>query len=195
MHDETSILLAVLLDSRIQTERELLQHTDRYTWRHSMLTCCQAVRIGRELGIGGEDLYLLGLSAFLHDLGKCFIREEILLKPGPLTAEERAEVEFHTTAGGDVLGFNPDLPGFVSLAAYEHHENEDGSGYPEGKTGEMLHPFSRIIHVADVYDALTSPRPYKKELSPGDALSLVEQGSGKLFLPESVEALRRALTT
>ena len=193
MRKETTILLTILKDDSIKEERELLLGMDPDTWFHSVLTCWRALCIGREMGLSQDELSVLGMGAFLHDVGKAFVNPHILTKPGPLTDKERDQIRRHTVLGRDLLCKNAALSPLVARIAYEHHENEDGSGYPEGKDRYTIHLFSKIVHTADVYDALVSPRPYKKEFSQVDAYFLLSKGAGVQFDLETVKALRTSL--
>ncbi|MEM7454196.1 MAG: HD domain-containing phosphohydrolase [Planctomycetota bacterium] len=139
----------------------------------------------------------LELASSLHDIGKVGIPDSILLKPGRLTTAERDVMEFHTVIGGECLeaieqrlGEN----GFMQLArevAYHHHERWDGTGYPHGLSEEAIPLAARIVAVADVYDALTSKRPYKRAMSHMESRGIIVSGSGQHFDPEVVDAFLR----
>lgn len=129
----------------------------------------------------------LGLSAILHDVGKMHVPDRILKKPGPLTPEERREMEQHTVVGERILSRAP----FFDVArqiARHHHENWDGSGYPDALRGEQIPAAARIVHLADVFDALTSPRVYKAPWPPAQAVEAILAGRGTQFDPAVVEA-------
>ncbi len=141
-----------------------------------------------------EDLYR---SSPLHDVGKVGIGDSILLKPGPLTPDERTIMERHTTMGADILdeavGMST-VGSFLNMAAEiarYHHERFDGTGYPTGLAGHQIPLSARIVAVADVYDALASTRPYKRAFPPQDAKEMIEIESGQHFDPVIVEALDR----
>lgn len=135
----------------------------------------------------------------LHDIGKVGIRDEILLKPGKLTKDEFNEMKQHTTFGAEVLRsaerniakHGKSLFRMGIKIAQNHHEKWDGSGYPEGKKGEEIPLCARIVAVADVFDALTSKRPYKEEFSLERAFSIIEEGRGKHFDPKVVDAFMK----
>lgn len=129
----------------------------------------------------------LGLSAILHDVGKMHVPDRILKKPGPLTADERREMEQHTVVGERILSRAP----FFEVArqiARHHHENWDGSGYPDALRGEQIPAAARVVHLADVFDALTSPRVYKAPWPPDEAAAAIVAGRGTQFDPAVVEA-------
>ena len=138
-------------------------------------------------------------SAPLHDVGKINIPDEILNKPGKLTDEEYEIMKTHTTAGKKILEKaistvegGSYLKEARNMAAY-HHERWDGKGYPEGLHGEVIPLAARIMSVADVFDALTSPRVYKPAFSLDKALSIIEEGRGTQFDPKCVEVFMEAL--
>lgn len=136
----------------------------------------------------------IGLASSLHDIGKVGVADRVLLKPGRLDADERAEIEKHAGVGGDCLAAIGERLGeddFLQLAkdiAYGHHEKWDGSGYPAGVAGEAIPLPARIVALADVYDALRSRRPYKEPMSHEKARSILLEGRGAHFDPVVVEA-------
>ena len=130
----------------------------------------------------------------MHDIGKIGIRDEILLKPGKLTAEEFEIMKTHTMIGYEILKDSPSkylqMGGIIALG---HHEKFDGTGYPYGNKGEEIPIEARIVAVADVYDALVSVRPYKNAWSMQAALEYIENNSGKHFDPECFAAFKAQL--
>ncbi|MCD4744135.1 MAG: HD domain-containing protein, partial [Desulfobacteraceae bacterium] len=138
-----------------------------------------------------NDIYQ---SSILHDIGKVGIKDSILLKPGKLTEEEFETIKHHTIIGGDAISsieLQIKVRSFLTLArdiAYSHHERWDGSGYPKGLKGEAIPLSARITAVADVYDALTSERPYKKAFSHQKSMDIIISDSGKHFDPNIIEA-------
>lgn len=137
-----------------------------------------------------DDIYQ---SSILHDIGKVGIKDAILLKPGKLTAEEFEQIKLHPTIGGDALtAIESEFreKSFLTLGkkiAYSHHEKWDGSGYPKGLKGDQIPLSARIVALADVYDALTSERPYKKAFSHEKAKGIIVEGKGAHFDPEIVD--------
>lgn len=117
----------------------------------------------------------------MHDIGKTNIPKEILNKPDILSEEEFKEVRKHPRYGYDILKENDNISSVVRNAVYSHHENEDGTGYPRGLTSDKIHLFAKIIHIADVYDALTARRSYKEPLNPADALEYLMAYAGTMF--------------
>ena len=146
--------------------------------------------------LNDESIRLLFKSAPLHDIGKIGIPDDILLKPGRLTPEEFETMKTHTVLGRDAIRHAEEQlgtsVGFLRLAkeiAYSHHEKWDGSGYPQGLAGEDIPIEARVVTVADVFDALISPRPYKEAWSIERALEYIEGQSGKMLDPTCVRGL------
>jgi HD-GYP domain-containing protein (c-di-GMP phosphodiesterase class II) len=159
---------------------------DHYTYGHSMRVTYYSLVLGRELGFSKEELYDLELSALFHDIGKIGVPDKVLLKPARLTEEEFAEMKTHPSKSAEILeGFAP----FEMVAKYakHHHERYDGRGYPDALKGEEIPLFSRIILIADTFDAMTSTRPYRKGLPYEVAFSELKEFSGTQFDPQLVE--------
>lgn len=138
-----------------------IQAKDDYTYRHNIGVGVISTMIGKWLGLKGDELSLLTLAATLHDVGKVKIEDDILNKPGKFTDEEYALMKKHTTFGYDILKNMKDIPERVAIVALQHHEREDGRGYPYGVKGDSLDFFSKIVAVADIFHAMTSKRVYK----------------------------------
>jgi putative two-component system response regulator len=146
-------------------------------------------RLARAIGLPSAEAEHVGHSAILHDVGKILVPDHILQKPGPLTAEERALMELHTVTGENIISRKP----FFEVArqiARSHHENWDGSGYPDRLSGDRIPPAARLVHLADVFDALTSPRVYKEAWSLDRALAELNADQRRQFDPALVRALR-----
>lgn len=155
---------------------------DSYTLGHSERVGVLARLMGRALGMGDEELCLLEWAGLLHDVGKIAIPESILNKPGKLTPEELAIVRRHPQASCDVLrGVRPLEP--ILPAVLHHHENHDGSGYPDGLAGAAIPLPARILHVVDVFDALTSNRAYRSGYSVARALGILIDHAGSVTDP------------
>ena len=145
--------------------------------------------IGRQLGMSQQDQEMLIYATPMHDIGKIGIPDRILLKPGKLDAEEWAVMQQHTVFGGKILSVEAN--GFLGLArtiALTHHEKWDGSGYPEGLAGEKIPLAGQITAAADVFDALSSDRPYKKAFPLDQSADIVVEGRGSHFAPQVVDA-------
>ena len=146
--------------------------------------------IAGALGLPTDDQQLILLAAPMHDVGKIGISDHILLKPSALTSDEFAVMKTHAELGFELLkGSESMVLQTAAAIAISHHEKYDGSGYPFGLAGEAIPLFGRIVAIADVFDALTSARPYKKPWPIEQALSHVRAGSGRHFDPGGVEAL------
>jgi len=145
--------------------------------------------IAQQLGLPDEEQKLILHAAPMHDVGKIGIPDQILLKPGPLTAEEFATMKTHTTIGFELLkGSVSMILQAATTIAVSHHEKYDGSGYPYGLAGDAIPLYGRIVAVADVFDALTSERPYKKAWSLERAADFLREGRGRHFDPDCLDA-------
>jgi putative nucleotidyltransferase with HDIG domain len=160
------------------------------TGRHSERVCAYAVRIGREMGLAPTALRSLALGALLHDIGKIGVPDAILLKPGKLSEEEWSCMREHPEQGARILNSTPFLREAVQVVRF-HHERVDGAGYPCGLSGDRIPLAARIFAVADVYDALTSRRPYRQPLSHSEALYHIKRGAGTQFDPQVVASFAR----
>jgi HD-GYP domain-containing protein (c-di-GMP phosphodiesterase class II) len=161
---------------------------DRIPYRdgHNKRVAELAVRLGKEIGLPEDGLFILEIASLLHDLGKAYIKEEILEKPGILTNVERKEIEKHVVNAAIFLScfreFKKPLEGILS-----HHEHYDGSGYPKGIAGKEIPLNGRIIAIADAYDAMTSKRPYRKSKTKEEAIEELKRNSKKQFDPHLVD--------
>jgi diguanylate cyclase (GGDEF)-like protein/putative nucleotidyltransferase with HDIG domain len=164
---------------------------DHSTHGHVRRVQAYAVGIARSLGIeNADDLEALKTAALLHDIGKLAIPEYILSKPGRLTDAEFEKMMKHVEIGANILEPIPFPSPVVSIIRH-HHERYDGTGYPQGQKGENIPLGSRILTVADTFDALTSPRPYRDPMLTTDAITLIRKDSGKAFDPVVVRAFGR----
>ena len=150
-----------------------------YAHLHSHAVAAYAVALARALGKDDEQIDLLRGAAKLHDVGKIGVPDAVLLKEGPLVAEEIALVRRQSATGHDLL-LGAGLPE-IARWARSMHERPDGEGYPDGLTGEAIPLQSRMLAVVDAFDAMTSPRPYRQQLSDEDALAELESGAGTQF--------------
>jgi HD-GYP domain-containing protein (c-di-GMP phosphodiesterase class II) len=175
------ILLA--LTRNIQTRNPRL-------YDHGVRTANYALLLGKAVGLSGQDLIDLHYAGLLHDIGTLTVPDEIMSKDGPLTNEEYALVQSHPRAGAELL--QPFA--FLQTAAIwiaHHHERWDGSGYPYGLRGAFIPLGSRILAVADTFDALTSDRPYQPTQDSVSALRLLQMSAGSQLDPELVQAFCR----
>jgi HD-GYP domain-containing protein (c-di-GMP phosphodiesterase class II) len=166
-----------------------LRSFDGYTYAHSVNVAVISCIIGFGLKMNSEALEQLVMAGLLHDLGKQQIPPEILNKPARLTAEEYKIMKSHPELSYEMIRDRWDISSYVKTAVRYHHENVDGSGYPEGLTGDQLNIYAKILHVADVYDALVSRRKYKEPYSPYEACEYLMGAGGIMFDTKVVEAL------
>lgn len=171
----------------------LFKKNDYELFKHVINVALLSALIGTRLGYEEKELRDLTLGAFLHDLGKLRIPRAILNKPAGLTEEEFAIMKRHPLIGEGLLINTPLLPGVVAIIK-EHHERWNGLGYPYGLKGNDIHRNAQIVAVADVFEALTADRPYRKGLPPYHALEMIIAESGKDFNPKVVQALKESLT-
>ena len=164
-----------------------LRSYDDYTYAHSVNVAVLCCVIGMGMGMSERDLNYLVTAALLHDLGKLAIPKEILNKPGRLTPDEYQLMKTHSTRSYQLLSKRWNISAHIKQTVLLHHENVDGSGYPQGLMGDEQSLSVRIVHVADVYDALTSRRPYKKPYSPYEAVEYLMGACGIMFDKNVVE--------
>ena len=189
---ENARLYAELQESAFSTVKALvagLEAKDAYLSGHARRVTRYGTAIGQALGISGEDLTTLQRAAQLHDVGKLGVSDLILKKPDSLTPSEYELVKQHPTVGAQIvtpLAFLSDVRPVIR----DHHERPDGKGYPGGLSGDEIHPLARIISVADAFDAMTSPRPYRPAKAAGQARAEILSLAGEQFDEEVVETLR-----
>ncbi len=169
-----------------------IYHNDTYA--HSLNVAMLATTCGIGLGMNNYDLQELCASAMLHDIGKRGINREILDKPGKLTPEEREIINQHPAIGYNMMYDNPAITTRARMGILLHHENWDGSGYPRGIQGDRIPLYARIIHVADVYDAMCQKRAYKEDYDPKECVEYLMANSGTMFDLHIVENFIHYLT-
>lgn len=153
---------------------DILSHSERV----SLLSKKFAMYIGYQ----EEDAFLIQIGGLVHDIGKIYTPTCILDKKGKLTEEEYDIVKLHPIDGYKFLKRHfPNLPSEITDIVIQHHERIDGKGYPYGVVGENIHPYSKLLSLCDVYDALTSVRPYKEAYSKEDALTIIRENLGTQF--------------
>jgi HD-GYP domain-containing protein (c-di-GMP phosphodiesterase class II) len=162
---------------------EAIEARDPYTRGHSARVARMAHAVGVRLGCEEAQLALLRLGGALHDVGKLVVSEAVLSKPGPLTAEELAEVRGHPEAGARMVALDRSLRPVLPGVLY-HHERWDGLGYPTGRAGSEIPFEARILAVADCFDAMTSNRPYRTARPPEEAIEEVDRCAGTQFDPD-----------
>ncbi|UCF98395.1 MAG: HD-GYP domain-containing protein [Spirochaetaceae bacterium] len=171
----------------VNTVVHAIEERDSYAKGHTDRVAEVSKLIGAKMALGEEEMFNLEIGALLHDIGKIGIPETILLKPEPLKPEERKRVQQHPLEGKRMIQDISFLKAAIPHVLY-HHERYDGSGYPEHLAGADIPVPSRIIAVADVFDAVTNDRPQRKRMSFDEAVKLIKKGSGTQFDPKVVKA-------
>jgi len=186
---------STLLENHVGFKLEAVLHQalkarDSYTDAHCNRVIFLAEAMGRRLALDDEQMVILSLAAGFHDIGKIGIPDQILLKPASLTPEEYDVIKTHPGIGANMLrSLGDPLLDRVAECVLHHHENWDGSGYPDGIAGSRIPQISRIIAVVDAYDATTTTRSYRQGMSQADALQIIESESGTHFCAETVGIL------
>jgi HD-GYP domain-containing protein (c-di-GMP phosphodiesterase class II) len=190
-----------LLEDHIGFKVESILHyalnaRDSYTLEHSNRVVALAKVIGRHLELNKHEMDVLLLTAGFHDIGKIGIPDHILLKPGNLTGDEYEGIKAHPSIGANMLRTlgNP-LLDEVAECVLHHHEQWDGQGYPDGLKCEEIPIVSRIIAVVDAFDAMTTTRSYREEISKSEALKMIESLRGTQFCPNAVDVLMEICKT
>ncbi|WP_297424241.1 HD-GYP domain-containing protein [Clostridium sp.] len=170
-----------------------LQSYDENTYLHSLSVTVISIAIGSELGLNRKQLCDLGVCAMLHDIGKVEIPIELISKPARLTEDEFDIVKTHASLGGNFVSGNKEVNDEIYFGIISHHERFDGTGYPNGLKKDRIPLFGRIIAVADVYDALTANRPYRRPIKPFEAIEYIMGGAGTSFDYNVVKAFLRKI--
>jgi putative nucleotidyltransferase with HDIG domain len=180
-------------DASIEAIASAVEARDGYTESHCRRLAIFSVSMADRLGLPAEEIEAIRLGALLHDVGKIGVRDEVLLKPGRFTPEERAEMEEHTVCGHRIVlpihGLRP-----TTLACVRHHhERWDGTGYPDRLVGEAIPLGARIVSIVDVWDALSTKRPYKNALAQPEVRDILEKYRGTFFEPALVDLFLQIL--
>ena len=181
-----------ILEMSVRALLKALECKDDYTFGHSMRVAFYSLQLGKEYGLSDEQLYDLELAALFHDIGKIGVPDSVLLKPARLDEDEFLKMKKHPELSAEILkGFAP----FEEAAKFakHHHERYDGRCYPDGMAGEDIPLYSRIILIADTFDAMTSTRPYRKGLPYEVAFEELREFAGSQFDPNLVEFFIKAM--
>ena len=170
-----------------------LKTADDYTYMHSVAVCAMMVALAKQLGLTGEQVRLAGLSGLMHDLGKAMMPMEVLNKPGKLTDAEFSIIKTHPKEGHRLLLSGDNVDPLVLDVCLHHHEKTDGSGYPEGLKDADISLFAKMGAVCDVYDAITSNRPYKTGWDPAESLRRMAEWANGHFDPKVFQAFVKSL--
>ncbi len=164
-----------------------IEARDPYTQQHSNRVTEIAIAIGKEMGCTSEELDILNFAGHLHDIGKIGVRDAILLKPSTYTEEERNIIKGHSIIGASIIGQLGLLESEKQIIKH-HHERFDGTGYPDGLKNKEIPLLARILSVADVYDAVSSDRAYRKKMEKDEVIKIIKEGRGIQFDPDVVDA-------
>lgn len=164
---------AINANDAIAVDISLLKVSDEYTFKHSVDVATMAMIIAKKLGMTKEEVYDIGIAGLLHDIGKSKIPSEILNKPSKLTDDEFEIIKQHSAHGYHIIKEKKEIKDSIKLAVLQHHEKNNGTGYPMGVGAARICPFAKIITVVDIYDALVTERPYKQGFSQRDAVEMI----------------------
>jgi response regulator RpfG family c-di-GMP phosphodiesterase len=193
IEEATSSIVSREIETIVRLTRAA-EFRDDVTGMHVIRVGHMCAALARSIGLPEEECKMLLLAAPMHDIGKVAISDEILLKPGKLTPEEFEIMKQHTTAGYEVLrGSESPMLQCAAEIALTHHERFDGTGYPRALCGSSIPLSGRLCSIVDVFDALTSRRPYKEAWSIEDALATIDADSGTQFDPDVASVFREAL--
>ncbi|MFI5234967.1 MAG: HD domain-containing phosphohydrolase [Gemmatimonadales bacterium] len=170
-----------------------LEAKDQYLRGHSARVADMAALVAAELGLDDEQVEMLRRAGRLHDIGKIGISEQVLQKHGPLTPEEFTHVKEHVVIGSQILAPLTHLGEIITFVRH-HHEHWDGGGYPDGLKGAQIPRGARILGAVEIYDALTTERPYQARMEPAAAIERLRDLSGRIIDPEVYAALARVVT-
>lgn len=196
--DKIHKLVENIVDQLLSTKEIVLtlsqlRSIDDYTYEHSVNVSVLSLIVGIDMNLERDSLQNLGIGAMLHDIGKAVISDSVLKKPSRLSTSEFNEIKKHTVFGYEILT-KIKLPEEAALIALSHHEKYDGSGYPNKLKGTEIPLFSRIVAVADVYDAISNDRVYNKKFSPDKVYKQISQLGDTHFDPEIMEKFISHLT-
>ena len=166
---------------------------ENYLFAHSVNVSILAIKLGLALSYGHSKLIDLGMAAFLHDLGMSRVME-IAKRPRKLSKKELSEIKRHPAYGAELLDRAKDMEELIREVISQHHETENGLGYPQGLKNGEIHEYARIIGLVDIYEALTHPRVYRKEFMPYLAMKMIIDSSGTLFQSSLAKALVEELS-
>lgn len=163
-------------------------------YNHMVQVCIIAVKVAIEMGYDQLKLFELALGVLFHDIGMTRIASDIINRIGGLTNDEIAQIKTHPKTGYDLIQQSRELPEASAQIALQHHERYNGQGYPRKLTGFHIHEYARIAAIADVFDAMTSEKPYRPAKIIGDTLEYIKSQKGAEFDPTVVDALIKAIT-
>lgn len=170
-----------------------IKSMDNYTYQHCVNVAVLSLILGIQLKLNKFELYDLCMGALVHDIGKILVPKELIVKPSMLTTDELKKMQDHTIKGYNYLRTVLEISATSRIVALQHHEHFNGEGYPEKRKGSEISKLSRIVAIADVYDALTSDRPYRRAMSPNEALEYIMGSGSRQFDYEMVLTFSKAV--
>lgn len=194
MRAEVNNVAYMRLPARNESERVIFalaaeaETKDAYSKTHPKRVANTAVHIGMRLGLREADLLALYRGGLTHDIGKIFISDAVLLKPGPLNADEERQMREHTVIGERIVKHLPSAADILPIIRH-HHERFDGGGYPDGLCGHKIPLLARIVSISDAHDALSSDRPYRARQNQTQAIETLMRGAGQQWDRELVALL------
>lgn len=193
---ERTSTLTRTFHSTVKSLGRLIEMRDPYTFGHQHRVALLAVAIGKELGLAKQELEIIQVASLLHDIGKAAVPAELLVKPSKLTTQEFELIKCHPQAGYDVLKDIPFIESLgkdVAIIVLQHHERIDGSGYPQGLKNDEIEPESKILSVADIFEAMSSHRPYRPAFDIESAKKELMDKRDKYYAPECIDACMRVI--
>jgi putative nucleotidyltransferase with HDIG domain len=185
--------LRATLGASVEAIASAVEARDGYTEMHCRRLALFCVSMARRLGLPDDEVEAIRLGALLHDVGKIGVRDHVLLKPGRFSPRERAEMERHAEIGHRIVRPIRGLSAATVCCVRNHHERWDGGGYPDALAGDAIPLGARIVAIVDVWDALSTARPYKPAYSQAEALHEIEKGRGTHFDPRLVDLFLEVL--
>lgn len=174
------LMKAITDNNAIAVDISALKTSDEYTFKHSVDVATMSMIIAKKHGLPEKEVYDIGISGLLHDVGKSKIPHDVLNKPGRLSDIEFALMKQHTLFGYAILKDKEEISPAIAMGVLQHHEKIDGKGYPLGISEEKISPYAKFLSVADIYDALVTERPYKSAFSQRDAIEMIMSMTGEL---------------
>lgn len=174
------LMKAITENHAIAVDISALKTSDEYTFKHSVDVATMSMIIAKKHGLDEKEIYDIGISGLLHDVGKSKIPHDVLNKPGRLSDIEFAMMKQHTLFGYAILKDKEEISPAIAMGVLQHHEKIDGKGYPQGLSEEKINPYAKFLSVADIYDALVTERPYKTAFSQRDAIEMIMSMTGEL---------------
>ena len=193
---ERTASLTRTFHSTVKSLGRLIEMRDPYTFGHQHRVALLAAAIGKELSMAQKEIEIIQVAGLLHDIGKAAVPAELLVKPSQLTAQEFELIKCHPQAGYDVLKdipFTDSLGKDVAIIVLQHHERLDGTGYPQGLKDDEIEYESKILSVADIFEAISSHRPYRPAFDIESAKKELMARSDKYYAPECIDACMRVI--